>query len=110
MKSKFLSVLCCSVALLAPGVVLAADPAPAVPIERVVQIAKQSLAERKVDGVYIESITLERGTMFSSSRRWYVKWSAPLQGSAPEIHELGLAIKMDGTVIHVVKEQVSAKH
>lgn len=94
-----LSVLaCCALPLLAQ----AGEPAPAIPIDRVLQIAKDSLAQRHAE-VYIQSISLQKPTMFSGNREWFVQWSRPIQGSKPGVKEIGLSVKPDGKIVHVIQ-------
>ncbi len=98
MKSKLLALAFCAL----PPLVQAAEPPPAVTIDRVLQIARDSLALRHSDA-FIQSINLGKPAVFSGGQVWFVKWSHPIPGSRPEVREVGLSVAMDGKVIHIVK-------
>ncbi len=101
MKIKALALIVCLLPVFCEAGEVSAKPT--IGIEEVVKIAQKTLAERGYDHVFIEKIALDRGPMFSKKQTWWVQWSAPVQGSKPTIQEIGLTIRMDGSVVHVIK-------
>jgi hypothetical protein len=82
---------------------LAAFAAPAVGIDKAVELAQQSLRERGfADRVYIVSATLERDSVMSAKRHWFVRWSESLP-RAERKREIGVEVGMDGSVVILVK-------
>ena len=77
--------------------VLAADNAPALPIDQALKIAQDHLQKGGVDRAIV-GLTLEQATFRSSY--WYAKWSAPIEDGPKK--EIGLRIDMDGTVTRFV--------
>ncbi len=104
MHSKLFVFAGAALLLFAPICARAGDAAPAVSIDRALALANESLAKRHADA-WIRSVTLETSGLFSKKASWIVKWSHFITGSGPKVREIGLAIKMDGSVEHLVEEQ-----
>ena len=82
---------------------LAALAAPAVGIDQAVALAQQSLRERGLaDRVHIVSATLERDSMMSAKKHWFVRWSESIP-RAERKREVGVEVGMDGSVVILVK-------
>jgi hypothetical protein len=102
MKLKALVLIACLLPILGQAGEVVAKPA--VLVDEVLAIAKKSLAERNYNHVFIEKISLEQPSFFAKQPTWWVQWSAPVQGSKPTVKEIGLSIRMDGSVVHVVQK------
>ena len=75
----------------------AADPAPAIPIDRAVQLATAHLTERGLVGQhYIASLTLEDSSVMGGKRYWLARWMPSIKVDGK--YESGLKIEMDGSL------------
>jgi hypothetical protein len=84
-----------------------ADEAPRMDALRVAKIAADYLATIGRDAPYVVSIALEKDSLFHGKSSWIVRWSRPiLAGGAPEV---GMRVKLDGAVSHLVDEKAGAK-
>jgi hypothetical protein len=76
---------------------------PALSIHQAVDLARNSLHERGLEGdVYVVAATLEAENMTRSKSHWYVRWSRSIPREDRK-QEIGLQINMDGSVIHLIK-------
>jgi hypothetical protein len=99
MKRRFLSFS----VILVLMTVAARSAAPAISIEEAVATAQRSLKERGFDGrYYLAGVTLERETFGGGTMHWFARWSAAIPRPNRK-KEIGLQIKMNGEVIHIVK-------
>ncbi|HEV7869021.1 MAG TPA: hypothetical protein VGO90_15140 [Chthoniobacteraceae bacterium] len=77
--------------------------APALSAAQAVAIAQASLHERGLTAAhYISALKLEAGDARRSKHHWAVTWSTPVPVSDVK-KELGLEIKMDGSIVSLVK-------
>jgi len=106
MKTVFCALVLASACLL-PVVAPAADSAPALPIEKAVELANQALADKGAKGVYIQSVALERTSIIGGKIAWVVRWSATVPGLKSGEREWGLRIAMNGNVLHMVHDPAS---
>ncbi|MEA3207992.1 MAG: hypothetical protein QOE70_1049 [Chthoniobacter sp.] len=82
---------------------LATAVEPAFPIGQAVAVAQQSLKERGLEGkYYITSVKLAADDARRSSFHWAIDWSDSIPVSELK-KEVGLEIKMDGSVVSIVK-------
>lgn len=82
-----------------------ADDAPPISAKQAVDLAEKTIAERGLGGtIYIESVTLERVSMFNVKTYWFVKWSHSIPAMNPKNREVGLKVNMDGSYVRLVKE------
>lgn len=82
-----------------------ADDAPPVTAKQAVDLADQSLTDRGLRStIYIESVSIQRVSMFSGKNYWFVKWSHPIPAINPKNREVGMKVNMDGTCARLVKE------
>lgn len=92
MKICHLLPLCIALAICSVSAV-AADKAPALPIDQALKIAQDYLQKLGADRAIV-GLTLEQSTFHSAY--WYAKWSSPVGDGARK--ETGLRIDMDGTI------------
>lgn len=79
--------------------------APQLPISKAILIAENAIRSRQLEtSVFIQSVSLERASFTSSESFWVVKWDHPVPASNPRNREVGMKIRMDGTVSRLVKE------
>ena len=76
---------------------------PAVSAKQALQLAEDALASKNAPGVYLQSLTLVKTSLFTGKMVWTVNWSDNVPGSKPDTKEVGLEIGMDGSVTHLVK-------
>lgn len=82
-----------------------ADDAPPVSAKQAVDLAEKTIAERGLGKtLYIESVTIQRLSMFSGKSYWFVKWSRTIPAINPKNREVGLKVNMDGSYVRLVKE------
>ena len=92
------------------GVTLRCQAGPRISIREAVELAEKAKAERAdSDAVYIESLTLEVGSLLGGKSVWIAKWSAPLPANNPKQSEFGVQISMDGSVKHLIKAPPPAR-
>lgn len=79
-------------------------PKPAISARQALDAAENYIKERGLQGdIYVESVTLTRSSMFGGETYWFVKWSHPLVASDPAKREVGIKMRMDGSVTRLVK-------
>ena len=93
------SIMALALASMATFSCMAAD-APAIGVEKAAKIGADYLAGQKAGGNYIVSVTLESTALVGGTRSWMVRWAAPLRADGN--NEIGLRVKMDGSVARVV--------
>jgi len=54
---------------------------------------------------FITSVTLDRGAMISGKQSWMVRWSKSIDDGLDK--EIGLRVKMDGSIARVVESKAS---
>lgn len=97
---KTLRLLAATLALCAvTGTAVAAEKAPALPIEKALQLAQDYLKRNNAKPAIV-ALSLEKSALLGGKVRWYAKWSAPVQRDGKS--EIGLEISMDGTLTRVV--------
>ena len=81
-----------------------ADNPPAISAGQAFDAAEKSINDRGLGKeIYIESVTLTRTTMFGGENFWFVKYSHPIAAEGPNQHEVGIQVRMDGSVARMVK-------
>ncbi len=85
----------------------AAGEAPALSAEKAAKIAADYLAQEKAGPGHIVSVVLESSAIVGGTRSWMVRWSAPLRVEGS--NEVGLRVKMDGSVARVVENRTRAQ-
>ena len=84
--------------------------APEVSFRQAAEIAENAKADRAGgDAVFVQSLALERGSLFGGKTVWIAKWSAALPANDPGNSEVGIEIAMDGSVKRIVKAPASAR-
>jgi hypothetical protein len=101
MRSPIRTVLLAAglLALLPAG---AAAEAPKLDAARATKLAADYLATLGSSAPYIVSVTLEKGALVNGTQSWVVRWSEPINDGANR--EIGVRVKMDGTVAHLVED------
>ncbi|HEV7403191.1 MAG TPA: hypothetical protein VGO11_09705 [Chthoniobacteraceae bacterium] len=81
-----------------------AQAGPAISAKRALELAEEALAAKNAgDNVFIQSVALQRTSLVSGKPVWTVSWSENLPASKPGSVEVGVEIRMDGSVVHLVK-------
>ena len=77
---------------------------PAISITKAIELAQGALvAKGKQNEVFIQSASLQRGSLLTPKASWIVTWSHTIPGSAEGKNEYGVEITMSGEVIHLIK-------
>ena len=84
-----------------------AENAPRMDALRVAKIAADYLATHGKDAPYVVSIVLEPDALLGGKTSWIVRWSRPLLADGHK--EVGMRVKLDGTVSYLVDDKSSPK-
>ena len=82
-----------------------ADDVPAVSAAQAAAAAEKNMADRGVSkDIYIASITLAHPTLLGGGEAyWLVKYSHPIPYGPAKQQEIGIKVRMDGSVARLVK-------
>lgn len=102
-------ILCAAVALGLLAIPSAADAQGATAIDalRVAKIATEYLATHGKDAPHIISIALESDALLAGKVSWIVRFSRPVFADGNK--EVGMRVKLDGAVSHLVDEKSGSK-
>jgi hypothetical protein len=75
--------------------------APKLDAARATRLATDYLATLGPGAPHIVSVTLEKSALLNGSLSWMIHWSAPVNDNGNR--EIGVRVKMDGTIAHVVE-------
>lgn len=84
-----------------------AENAPRMDALHVAKIAADYLATHGKDAPHIISIVLEPDALLGGKTSWIVRWSRPLLADGNK--EVGMRVKLDGTVSYLVDDKSSPK-
>jgi hypothetical protein len=77
---------------------------PAIPITKAIELAQQALvAKGRQNEVFVQSASLQRGSILNSNTSWIVTWSHTIPGQKEGSQEYGVEIDMKGNVVHLIK-------
>ena len=101
--------LCAAIALGALVILPSAraGDAPRIDALHVAKIASDYLATHGRNAPYVVSIALEADALLGGKSTWIVRFSHPI--SADGNSEVGMRVKLDGTVSYLVKDKDGAK-
>ena len=101
---KKISFILIAVLLAFHSPMIRAEDKPTLSILEAVNLAEKAKSLRENgDTVFIESLALQRTSVFNGKVVWIAKWSGKLPANDPRNREVGVEISMDGHVKHIVK-------
>ena len=81
-----------------------ADDIPAFSVRQALDAAEKNMSERGLPKeIYVASVTLSHATMFGGETYWLVKYSHPIPGEGPNQQEIGVKVRMNGSVTRLIK-------
>jgi hypothetical protein len=81
-----------------------ADEIPAISARQALDAAEKSMSDRGfAKDVFVASVALTHSTVFGGETYWLVKYSHPIPAEAENQHEIGLKVRMNGSVTRLVK-------